>query len=179
MRSYPVTGLLVLILFMSGCVTTKIQSQRDASFSEEIQRVYVYSSVRMDEEELAEAFSQAIESKFGMRGVAVMGRVKDPLALETDDMITEDVIAFAPTVVLVLTQTEASTVRTTQGAGMGFTQSEAAVYDASLYHPETKKRVWRAMISTSRDSFMTSQDAAAEKIAEKIVNKLIEDGLLG
>lgn len=170
---------LSLAFVTSGCVTAKIESQRDGAFNKEITRVYVYSSLRMDDQDLAEAFSRAIESELGLQGIAAVAQVKDPLALDEEDIVTDDVATFAPTVILELTQTEASAVRTSQGPGMGFTQSDKAVYDASLYDLETRKRVWRAQVSTSRDAFMTTQDAAADKLAKKIVAQLVEDGLIG
>lgn len=171
--------VLCLALVSSGCVTAKIESQRDDSFEKEITRVYVYSSLRMDDQELAEAFSLAIESELGLQGIAAQPQVKDPLALDEEDMVTGEVATFAPTVILELTQTEASSVQTSHGPGMGFTQSDRAVYDASLYDAVTRKRVWRAQVSTSRDAFMTTQDAAASKLAKKIVAQLVEDGLIG
>ncbi len=172
-------SILLLLPILSSCVSTKIDSQRDESFVKEIKRVYVYSSVRMDEQALAQAFSQVILPQFGSYGIMARSQVRDPLALDEEGFVTDEVEAFNPDVILVLTQTNASATRTWNPGSMSFHDSAEAVYDVSLYDPETDKRIWRAQISTSRDALMTSQEGAAKKIAEKIINQMAVDRLIG
>ena len=170
---------LCCALVLSGCVTAKIESQRDSSFDKDISRVYVHSTFGMEDQELAAKFSNAILHEFSTLGITTRTAESDPLALEEQDVVAEAIAEFAPTVVLMLNQTERGTSVTPGAPGAPGTMSSEAVYDASLYDAETMRRVWRAQVSTSGDANLTTADGTAKKLAATIAKRMQEDGLIG
>ena len=168
------------LVLLSGCVTAKIDSQRDESFNKEIERVYVYSDFGMEDQELATHFSNAIYAELSVFGIDVRMDQTDPLALEAqrDGKIAEAVAEFNPTVVLELTQTERGTSVTPGAPGMPGSMSKEAGYDASLYDAESMQRVWRARVSTSGDATFTNSETTAMKLAATLTKRLKEDGLI-
>lgn len=172
---------LCFALALSGCVTAKIESQRDDSFTKEIDRVYVHSTFGMEDRELAGAFSSAILHEFSTRGITTHTAESDPLALEEqdDEAVAAAVAEFAPTVVLILKQTARGTSVSPGAPGMPGTMSSEAVYDASLYDAETMRRVWRAQVSTSGDANLTTGEGTAKKLAATIAQRMQDDGLIG
>ena len=170
-----VTAFALCFAFaLSGCVSTKIQSNRDASFTGTVERLYVLASVAEREQGMANLFTTAIEQHLAAHGVPARAHVRDPLALEGEELVTREVEAFGPSAILVLTQTESSAM--ISGAGGG---TNSAVFDASLFDTESERRIWRASIKASRDRIYATEQQGARNLAEKIVEKLAEDGLLG
>ena len=173
--------VLCLALALSGCVTAKIESQRDDSFAKEISRVYVHSSFGMEDQELAAEFSIAILHEFSILGITTQTAESDPLALEEqeEEVVAEAIAEFVPTVVLMLKQTERGRSFSPGAPGMPGSMSSEAAYDASLYDAETMRRVWRAQVSTSGDAVLTTGEGTAKKLAAAIAKRMQEDGLIG
>lgn len=170
----PALLLLGPTLLLSGCVSTKIESNRDASYTGSVERLFVFVSTGAREQNVAQLFATAIEQELAPYDIPTKARVRDPLALEGEELITEEVEAFGPSALLVLTQTEAGTFINGGGGG-----TNSAVFDASLIDVESERRVWRASIKASRDRIYATERQSANNLAEKIVEKLVEDGLLG
>jgi len=171
----PLAALVLCsVVALAGCVSTKIQSNRDASYTGTIERLYIFATVGEREQDMARLFTTAIEEQFAAHGIPAQARVRDPLALEGEGLVSEEVEAFAPSAILVLAQTESSAM--ISGAGGG---TNSATFDASLFDTETERRVWRASIKASRDRIYATERQGANNLAEKIVEKLFEDGLIG
>jgi hypothetical protein len=160
--AFIVLGAAALFL---GCASVSIESARDPGFSGKISRLYV---LLRDNGQLRSSYWQnlqkALTERLKARGIASQVQIISPLELD-ESRYSQDMKAFSPDAVLFI-----------QSAG-GTRRLQEVIeifWDASLYLPGKKTRIWRASIHMSGGSSPSRMTA----LTDSILSKMEQDGII-
>ena len=166
---------ILSVCVLSGCMSTEIKTRKDSAYHEKLTRTAVYSTVQATMHDgfgagFASAFESQLAAALIAHGVEVIVVAVDELVLDTrlyEQRITE----FAPRTVLSI-----SPISSTRD---GYTGAITAVlFDVAIGPPDPfPPRVWRAAVEI-RASTVVAPDKKGKKLADDLIAKLVEDGLL-
>jgi hypothetical protein len=164
--------LIFLVAALAACesYTPVIESNKDPAYGQRLTRVLVatnFASLLKTTSINSANVQKAIADKWSAYGVAVSGvDLEDPAGRTS--ALANAAASFKPQQILEISATSAakqSSIVT------------SASFNCSLYDVASKKRIWRAAITTRGDGFHIKPTAASEFI-DVLTNKLRADGLL-
>lgn len=184
-------AVLIVAFAMTACTSTEVVSNKDPDYDRTIESLYIYSEVSEELEKLEVASMQRMlmALKTGQVDVEIehLDHDEDEPSLEeksdTDNISFETAREFGATQVLKFTETDRTEVKRrgamdpNTGMMTGGGTDQTYEFDASLYDATTEKRIWRANVTTEGTG-MTAQSAEGRTLAKKLVEQLVEDGLL-
>jgi predicted ester cyclase len=166
--------LLMLVSFFSfSCVNSKITSNKAPDFNEKIVRLYLVIKNSKGAKEFSYSFKTAFLHGLSAKQIVSDYYVMDELALESDKDINEKISKFNPQVLMIMTQTESKGYREVNFGGSN--NISGGIFDIKIMLPKSDKVIWRANLEAYGD---TGIDAAVEKAAKKLLDKLIIDKLI-
>ncbi len=181
--------LLVGSFLLAGCVTgsATVTSSKDAAYTGTLERVLVVMHVTGDEAPLASSFEEHVVTALKPMGVAVRVERLAGLSLMEASPVDSLAKAFGTDMVMAFAQgakkeSKSQWVNTPPDPNTGMSTSfmmasnAGREFDVSLFEVDTKKRIWRAIVQTEWSG--TASEKAGRKMGERVVAKLIEDGLI-
>lgn len=165
--------IFLISLFSTGCVTSKIASNKAPDFNEKISKVYLVIKSSKGAKEFSYSFKTAFLHALSARGITSDYYVMDELALESDKDINEKISKFNPQVLMVMTQTEAEGYNSNNFGGSS--NISGGVFDIKIMLPESDKPVWRASLEAYGDNGI---DVAVKKSVKKLIDQLTIDKLI-
>jgi DNA-directed RNA polymerase specialized sigma54-like protein len=184
-------AVLIVAFAMTACTSTEVVSNKDPGYDRNIESLYIFSEVSEELEKLEMVSMQRMlmTLKTGQVDVEIkhLDHDEDEPSLEEksdkDGISFETAREFGATQVLKFTETDRTEVK--RGAMMnhstgmmtGSGTDQTYEFDASLYDATTEKRIWRATVTTEGTE-MTAQSAEGRTLAKKLIEQLVEDGLL-
>ncbi|SCY58662.1 hypothetical protein [Flavobacterium caeni] len=169
---------------LTGCAT-KVASNKATDFTHKITKLYIVVKGTDSAEKFLRKFTENFTSHLTASGIEHAELFMDPLSLESDEDVHKKIQAFAPNLVMTISQTESR--RTTNGGynpgfhgGTGFaigggSSVTGGTFDIKMFTPGSTKPVWRGNLKADAQFGLAS---SASKANEKLIKKLIEDGLL-
>ncbi len=157
---------LFLVTCLQACVTVKIDSNKEASYTKKPKKIYILISGAKQAKIFCQAFSDGLQSKFNEKGIQSESYVYNPLSLETDSDIDKRINQYSPEALLVIKQKQ---VHSTNGGVDGGT------FELSLIDGATKKPVWKSELDVYGQMGM---DDALEKSIATVCKKMEQDQLL-
>lgn len=177
MKKRIIPSFLILFflvsIFSSGCVTSKITSNKSPDFNEKISKVYLLIKGSKGAKEFSYSFKTAFLHALSARGITSDYYVMDELALESDKDINEKILKFNPQVVMVMTQTESESY--SQNNFGGSHNISSGVFDIKMMTSESDKPVWRASLEAYGGYGI---DMAVKKSVKRLIDKLTIDKLI-
>ncbi len=165
---------IVLFLLLTSCVTSKITSNKAPDFNEKITKLFIVIKVTENTKYFFSSFTTSFIASLKERGIEVKTHYLDPLSLESESDIDEKITLYNPNLTMIINQTESRQTVSVFGFGATGTTT-GGTFDIRIFQPSSKNPVWRANLSV--DSSL-ELETAAKKANKKIIEKLIEDGLL-
>ena len=160
--------LCVALLCAAGCSTVTVQSAADPAAVHKLDRLFILiDSRQVTDQELA----RSLVANFVVCSTNTTAQIRATAAgpLDLDGTVYDrQITAFHPDAVLVISKQEF--VADAYGGYPSIT------YDASLYQPITKRKIWRASIVNKGSSDV--MERRMRKMAESIINQLKLDGFL-
>ncbi|KAB8151519.1 hypothetical protein EZY14_018535 [Kordia sp. TARA_039_SRF] len=162
----------VLLLLLTSCVSSNIRSNKSPDFNEKIAKLFVLGKVVDNAKFFYGSLATNFVASLKERGIEVKTYYVDPLSLESDEDIAKRIEIYNPNLVMIISQTESRV--TTDGFGFKG-EVTGGTFDIKIFQPNSKNPVWRANLTA--DSTLNLKDAA-KRANKRLVEKLIEDGLL-
>lgn len=160
--------LPVVWLGTSGCSNISLQSNVDAAAVHKVNRIFIL--IKQDDlktQKLAHDLAADLELCFSNRPTHIEVAILSPLDLD-DNSYNHRISAFDADSVLTISM---RSVVVDPYGGL-----PTINYDASLFDPVTKKRLWRAAIVNSGST--DAMGRRMSKMVESIVTQLEHDGFL-
>ena len=165
---FRIALITLSLLALTGCTSVKIKSNKDASATQKIQRLFVIvNHGEVNEQKFSNELIHSLRNCLSNTPVQIEFSVMTPLDLNPE-IHQDKVKAFHPDAVLVIS---VSTYVVDQYGGY-----PTIMYDASLYDPAQKRRLWRGAINNSGGTALMK--LRMRQMAEKVVGQLRQDGLL-
>jgi len=158
-------------IFLFGCAAVSMQSVRDPSFSEPINRLFIilnHSRVDQIDSSYTPYLITALKEEFSKKGVEIAIRNVNALVLD-ENIYRSEIAYYHPDGVMTIIATGGTVV----GATGGLAQM---IYDVSLFDSSRNKRIWRAQINVSGD--MGVREKRMKLMARDLVNRLSEEKLI-
>lgn len=161
-------AVALAMIFVAGCTSISLESNKDPASVRTLRRVFILISASDTKDQtLATSLETAFRECFTNATPVVEVAITSPLDLD-EHALTSRMVRFTPDAVL--TVSAKSRVVDTYG------NYPRIVYDASLFDPIAKKRIWRASIENAGSTEV--MDWRMREMAEKIVQQLHQDGFL-
>lgn len=166
LRTIFYSCIAVVVLFLTGCMSTNIVTKRDTNFKDQLSSLIIWETGTLQKQYpvlnerisgVLTSFSKELES----RGVAVRTIATDPLELNTSELVNAEVRRFGAKQILLIQPTRA-TVRTTV---------EFYQYQMTLVDVKTRREVWRAVVDANWYS-------VPDEMAKNLITRLKQDGML-
>lgn len=179
--------LLCTTFVLTGCATSaEVTSNKDETFTETLDELLVIVQVDPPHEDLGDAFQESIAAELASVGVSVQTRRISALELDEAAVIRAAEASPYPIVMTFTQSGSGKDVRSGMvpsampGGGMMTLTSSSNEYafEASIYHMNLDKRVWRAHVDAKEDGTYGTQGKSGRKVAKKLAEKLQEDGLI-
>jgi hypothetical protein len=165
---FRIALIALLLSIVSSCTSISVKSNKDASASRKINRLFVIvNHGEVNDQKYSNELIQSLKNCLSNSPVQLEFSVMTPLDLNPE-MHQEKVRAFDAEAVLVIS---VSTYVINEFGGY-----PTILYDASLFDPEQKKRLWRGAINNSGGTALMKR--RMREMAEKLVGQLRHDGLL-
>ena len=165
-----------ILLLLTSCVTSKITSNKSPDFNEKIGKLFIMVKGTDSAQSFFNSFTNQFSSSLNQRGIESQTHYFDPLSLESESDINEKISSYNPNLTMVINQTESRQTVNQNGFGWGYGGTNTGgTFDVRIFQPNSKNPVWRPnLIADGQFGLETS----AKKSTEKLIEKLIEDGLL-
>ena len=158
-------------LLVSGCVHTKIESNKSPDFHQPVSKIYV--TVKGSSQKYMKRLSDNMQAALDSAGIQAVTYYYDPLSLDTEKDVEEKIKAYHPDLVMLIGQTER---RAYSGSRSTTNRLETGLtLDIRLFIPDKEKPVWRANLRADSDFGINH---ASENSAKKIIHQLKEDGMI-
>jgi hypothetical protein len=164
---------ILFSIFLPGCVTSKIESNKAPDFNEKISKIYLVIKSAKGAKEFSYSFKTAFLHALMEKGVTSDYYIMDELALESDKEINEKISKFNPQLVMTMTQTESKTHSTYNFGGSN--NISGGIFDIKILMPRSEKPVWRASLEAFGENGI---DRAVEKSVKKLIDKMKIDKLI-
>lgn len=171
-------SLGILFLFIS-CVSSKIISNKSPDFNEKIARLFIKVKGDDKAKPFLDAFAYHLRGHFKEKDIYSKTYYYGKLSLDSESDIKEKIAAYSPNLVLVINQTESKESlhfdyvgRTGYGA---YLKNTGGTFDLQIFQPNSESPVWRGNLET--EAYL-GFEKSAKKASVKLIEKLIEDGLL-
>lgn len=164
--SFALFAILLQALLFSSCVTTKIVSNKDASYTKKLKKIYIICNLGKDESNFNERLFDTLKNNLLRNKIAVEGFIRNPVALETDQDIIKKINDYDPDALMVVKQTHVTYINGGPGAGK---------FEVSLIDKLTQKSIWKAEIDLTGPWW---EAASSNSVIEKLIMKLKEDQLI-
>ncbi len=163
-------AVITTLLFQS-CVSTKIESNKSPDFNQKVSKIYI--KVQGSSQKYMKQLIDYILPELKSHGIEAATYYYDPLSLDSEKDILEEIKAYNPDVVMSIGQTEKrATSNNYYGTHATVT---GATLDIKIFIPGKENPVWRASLKTDSDFGVAN---ASESSAKKIINKLKDDGII-
>jgi len=182
--------LLAGLLVLAGCTSTEVISNKDPDFNGQVDKIYVSSRITDALDKYERSALDAMSKTMTAQDVNVVMVSEvvpgDDAAKKGEETPVTDV-PFAEareqgsTMLLVLEERDRDiTIRPNFNTGGSSSPQETYSLNASLYDVDREKRVWRAELETkgNQGSFTSGQGKEGRIMAESLMEKFVEDGLL-
>jgi hypothetical protein len=167
LKGFWAFNLLALIL-ACGCNSIKIDSNKDAKAVHKVNRLFiVINQGAVKTQPFSTALADGLKSCFTNATPQIEIAITSPLDLDENNYKSKMESFNADGVLAVSLQTYETDE---------YGNYPMIIYDASLYDPLLKKRVWRASIKNGGQSFVMASRMRA--MASSIVAKLKTDGFI-
>src|SRR6185436_3421669 len=134
-------ALTVGALFISGCTSIKLQSNKDAATVIKLKKLFILiNHGDADKQPYSTELAAALKASLTNDPVEIEIVISNPLELDPKANLKR-IEAFAPTAVLLITATG--------GVMSEYGGYPTIIYDASLTTPDLERRFWRARINNS------------------------------
>ena len=169
--SWPVLCTVCVAIFLFGCARVSIQSARDPSFSNPMNKLFIilnHGQIDNIDSSYTPYLAAALKDEFSKEGLEVAIRVAEPLVLD-DSIYKFEIASYEPDGVMTIT---ANGWAVSEPSG-GLTQ---IIYDVSLFDSSKSKRIWRALIDASGG--LSAREKRMKLVATDLVNQLKEQKLI-
>ncbi len=175
--------LIIGILFLAtSCVTSNITSNKSKDLNEKISKLYIIVKGTEEAEPFFKSFTAELGNTLKLKGIESKVKYSDPLSLESDSDVDQNINEYKPNLIMIVNQTESSQTMNSGfnngfgNVGWGYGSSTTGgTFDVKIFQPNSKNPVWRANLKTYGQFGLKS---SAKKACEKLIEKLIEDSLL-
>ena len=158
----------LLAVFLTACTSVRLNSVKDATNVHKLDRLFVIvAQGQLNSTKFADQFIEQFRAQLTNSAVKVEFSILTPLELDEKTHL-EKAKAFQADAILF--------VRAVSGVRDQYGGYPTIIYDASLFDPEFKKRLWRANINNSGGTGLMSR--RMREMAEQIVKQLQNDGFL-
>jgi len=176
MRRYRMMRLLayyltvVIALLSLGCASVSVNSMRDSSFSEPIQKLFVvvnHNQVDMIDRSFTPYLITALKDEFSKKGVETEIVVISPLDLNANTYASE-IASYKPDGVM--------TILANGGIIGPYGGMQTIVYDISIFESAKNIRIWRARIEASGGTGV--REKRMRMMAQKLIQRLSDDKII-
>jgi hypothetical protein len=159
---------LLLGHLLTGCVSIKVQANKDEASVKQIKRLFVLiQHGDIGKQSYPDELAAAMRSAFTNTPVVTEISIANPLELD-ESVHRQQIDAFGGDAVLL--------IRATGGIVNQSGGYQKLLYDASLFDPQLKKRVWRARVDNSGGTWLMKR--RFREMSESIVRQLKSDGFI-
>lgn len=173
---------LVCLGLLSGCAEYQVQSNKERSYSKEIDRLYAWSALAqapqlgskrlLQSDTFSNWFHAALKRDLAAAGVTA--EVREFIATaETPESLARFETDFSPSFRLLVIPTKAETM-----TYQGITSVKRLVLDLSLIEIAGGRRVWRAQLVVDAPLGGPWGEDQAKNLSGKIIEALRKDALL-
>lgn len=163
--------VVLLIVLLTNCVTTNIQSDKSSDFTQKISKIYITVKAVGSSKMYMKALTKYTLMELKNHDVEATVHYFDPGSSERANDILKKIKNYNPDVIMELQQTEK---RMASGAHRKGTETGATL-DIKLYLPNKSVSVWSGSLKAEGSLGLAS---AAQSSAKKIVQKLKSDGVI-
>ncbi|HJP63005.1 MAG TPA: hypothetical protein VJ844_06160 [Mucilaginibacter sp.] len=168
MKKYliTITPILVLAFILQSCVTAKITSNKEASYTSQPKRVFILLKGAKQSKDFSNGFLAGLQAGFKEKGVTTDSYVRDPLSLDTKEDINKKINDFSPEALMLIEQ---KVVHSTNG------MVDGGRFEISLIDGASRKPVWKGEFEVYGQFGI---DDAVNKGVKEIFKKFIEDKIV-
>ena len=156
-KSYFLLFLLVMTITSQSCVTAKIESNKEASYTKHPKRIFILINTASKSKEFTDYFIAGLQRNFTIKGVASDTYTHTALSFETNEEVNKKVSDYSPDAVMIIKQTEVHSTNNMVDGGR---------FEISMLDFESKKTVWKSILVVSGSMGLSSA-------VDKSVNELI------
>ncbi|TWJ02532.1 hypothetical protein JN11_01505 [Mucilaginibacter frigoritolerans] len=164
--SFTIIAILFQSLFFTSCVSTKITSNKDASFNRKLKKIYVICNLGKDVSNFNERLFEGVKKKFTENNITIDGFVRNPVALETDEDVLNKIRSYDPEALMIIKQTHVTYYNGGPGGG---------VFEVSLIDKVSQKNIWKSEIDVTGPWW---DEDTSDSIVKKLILKLKEDQII-
>ena len=169
--------IMIGVLFIaSSCVTSKVTSNKSASFNEKIDKLFIMVKGTDSAKTFFNSFTSELTTSLREKGIESNNHYFEPLSLESESDVDIKIQNYNPNLIMIINQTESRQMVNANGFGWGYGASNTGgTFDVKIFQPNAKNPVWRANLKADGQFGL---ETSAKKACEKLIEKLIEDKLL-
>jgi len=153
---------------LTGCTSIKIQANKDEASVRKVKRLFVLiQHGDVGKRPYSAELASAMQDAFTNTPVVIDVSIANPVELD-ESAHQKRMDEFGCDAVLV--------IRTTGGIINEYDSYPKIIYDASLFEPQLKKRLWRARVDNSGATALMKR--RFREMSESIVRQLKSDGFI-
>lgn len=166
-KQYSVLSFVFGYLFLSGCTSSKITSNKSPEFNDKLSKVFLVMRSGTGSKEFAYSFKTAFLRSLESRGIASAYHIYDPLSLESEKQVSEKIEKFNPQALIIINQTESR--------GYNAKNVIGGVFDIRIMLQNSDAPIWRANLDANGESGI---EYAVDKAVKKLIDRLIVDKMI-
>lgn len=168
--------LIGVLLVITSCATSKITSNKAPDFNEKITKLFIMIKGTDSAEPFFKLFENQLSNFLNIKEIESKTHYFDPLSLESENDVNEKISDYKPNLIMVINQTESRQIMNSNGFGWGFGPTNiGGTFDIKIFQPNSKNLIWRGNLTADGQFGL---ETSAIKASDKLIKKLIEDGLL-
>jgi len=165
-----------ILFLLTSCVTSKITSNKSPDFNEKITKLFIMVKGTDSAKSFFKSFTSQFSNSLSQRGIESKTHYFDPLSLESESDINKKNSSYNSNLIMIINQTESRQTINQNGFGWGYGGTNTGgTFDVRIFQPNSKNPVWRGNLKADGQFGLQT---SAKKATEKLIEKLIEDGLL-
>ena len=159
-------SVIALLLVMQSCVTAKIESNKDASYTKQPKRIFILVNTASQATDFTTDFIAGFQKKLIIKGVTSSSYTHTALSFETNDDVNKKITDYSPDAVLIIKQIEVHSTNKMVDGGK---------FEISLLDYESKKKVWKSDFDVYGSMGLSS---ASDKSVDELIKKMEEDKII-
>jgi hypothetical protein len=167
-RAIMCLSAVLLAQLLIGCVSIKVQANKDEASVRKVKRLFVLiQQGDVGRQTYSKELASALQNASTNTPVVTEITIANPVELD-ESAHRKQMDEFGCDAVLV--------IKATAGILEDFGRYPTIIYDASLFDPQLKKRLWRAHINNSGPTMVMKR--RFREMSESIVRQLKNDGFI-
>ncbi len=164
MKNRKLLLLLTALFIVNSCATIKsVKSSKLSQYKGKFEKIYLVVNISENPTSYAPSFAYSLKTEFEERNIQCIYQIDNNMSLVSKKEIETEISEFDPQLILTIGQSFSG-------------YADSGNFLITLIDAKTEDILWKA--STKIGFSMYNIPPSSEQVAEKIIEKMIDDGIL-